>query len=152
MSNRKLRLAGQLMLLLASAAGGAGMTYGAMTQGWFEEPPPEPIVLSEKPLFQSLDKIVIGLSGERTQRYMLLELALVSHDPHFEEQSSTLTPVIHNAILQYFSQHDAVRAQDEIQDIAALQDRLLEQVRTTVASYEYELAVDKVLLTKVVIQ
>lgn len=152
MSSRKVFFAGQLALLLASAAGGAGITYGAMTQGWFEEPPPPPIVMSEKPLFHSLDKVVVGLSGERSQRYMMLELALVSRDPRFEEQSSTLTPVIYNAVLQYFSQHDYARARTEIQDLDSLQERLLEQVRNTVASYDYELAVDKVLLTKVVIQ
>ena len=143
---------GQIIVLLVAVFAAIGLTYAAINQNWFAEPPPPPVVMSDKPLFKSLDKIVVGLSGDRVQRYMMLELALVSRDPRMEEQSASLTPVIYNAVLQYFSQHTYDAARAEIQDIEKLQGRLLEKVRATADGYGYQLAVDKLLLTKVVIQ
>lgn len=143
---------GQTIVLLVAVSGAIWLTYIAITQHWFTTPPPAPLAMSDKPLFKPLEKIVVGLSGDRVQRYMMLELALVSRDPRIEEQSKTLTPVINNAVLQYFSQHTYEAARTEIQDLEQLQGRLLEKVQATTARYGHPLAVDQLLLTKVVIQ
>lgn len=146
--------AGQITVLLVAVVSAVALTYAAVSQRWLTEPEPAAVqpVMSDKPLFKTLDKMVVGLSGDRVQRYMMLELALVSRDPRMEAQSESLTPVIYNAVLQYFAQHTYEAARAEIQDIEKLQNRLLEKVQATTAGYGYQLAVDKLLLTKVVIQ
>ncbi|MDX9875054.1 MAG: flagellar basal body-associated FliL family protein [Spongiibacteraceae bacterium] len=155
MASWKQRLLGALVLLLIGAVGGAGVTYGAMQQGWFDASPaadlPEESV--EQPaVFHTLDRLIIGLAAARGQRYMVLDLALIGRDADFASQSDTLAPLIQNAVLRYFSRHDYAMAMEESRDPEALQERLLEQIRSTVADNGHELAVEKVLLTKVVIQ
>lgn len=140
------------LLMLASGLAGSGLTYLALTQKWFEPPPPPPVVMSDKPLFKPLEKIVVGVGAGRSQRYMMLEMSLVSHDPRIEEQSGELKPVIYNAVLKYFSQHSYEKAREEIRDIESLQTSLLAKVVETAQGYGYPLPIEKLLLTKVVIQ
>ncbi|WKE66545.1 flagellar basal body-associated FliL family protein [Gallaecimonas kandeliae] len=141
------------VLLVAGSAFGYGWVSGLINpKAWFADPPPPPLVMSEKPLFQPLDKFVISLAGDEVQHYMMLELALVSHDPRMPEQSKELQPVIRNALLQYFSTRKYQEVREEIKDLSKLQLALKDRLKQTVDSYGYQLAVDEVLLTKVVIQ
>ncbi|EKE73990.1 flagellar basal body-associated FliL family protein [Gallaecimonas xiamenensis] len=143
---------GTLLLALACGATYLMATDKLDVEQLFQEPPAPPVVMSTQPLFHPLDKFVVSLGGDDVQHYMMLELALVSKDPRMPRQSTELSPVIRNALLKYFSTRKYEQVRTEIRDMASLQAALKKQLMETVDSYGYELSVDEVLLTKVVIQ
>ncbi|MGY3904015.1 lateral flagellar basal body-associated protein LafF [Aeromonas lusitana] len=108
--------------------------------------------LSKTPLFKPMERFVISLEGEMEPHYLVLELALVTHNPKQLETLNELTPLIRNAMVQYFSHrsHDAVKK--ELQNISALQTSLLSKLVTTLQGYGYQPYLDEVLITKVLVQ
>ncbi|ALP43412.1 LafF [Aeromonas schubertii] len=113
------------------------------------EPKPE---LSATPLFKPLDKFVISLEGGADTHYMVLEVALVTHNPAVLNQLDEQKPLLRNAMVQYFSHrsHDEVRK--ELQQIKVLQESLLKKLELTLESYGYKTYLDELLITKVVVQ
>ncbi|MBZ6067077.1 flagellar basal body-associated FliL family protein [Aeromonas schubertii] len=113
------------------------------------EPKPE---LSATPLFKPLDKFVISLEGGAETHYMVLEVALVTHNPAVLNQLDEQKPLLRNAMVQYFSHrsHDEVRK--ELQQIKVLQESLLKKLELTLESYGYKTYLDELLITKVVVQ
>ncbi|MBR7629019.1 lateral flagellar basal body-associated protein LafF [Aeromonas popoffii] len=113
------------------------------------EPTPE---LSATPLFKPMDRFVISLEGGAEPRYLVLEVALVTHNPVQLNTFNELTPLIRNAMVQYFSHrtHDDVKK--ELQNITALQSSLLGKLVTTLQGYGYKTYLDEVLITKVLVQ
>ncbi|ENY71393.1 flagellar basal body-associated FliL family protein [Aeromonas diversa] len=108
--------------------------------------------LSATPLFKPLDKFVISLEGGDETHYMVLEVALVTHNPDVLLQLDEQKPLLRNAMVQYFSHrsHDEVRK--ELQQIKVLQESLLKKLELTLASYGYKTYLDELLITKVVVQ
>ncbi|MGL5813066.1 MAG: lateral flagellar basal body-associated protein LafF [Aeromonas sp.] len=108
--------------------------------------------LSKTPLFKPMERFVISLEGDSEPHYLVLELALVTHNPAQLETLNELTPLIRNAMVQYFSHrsHDAVKK--ELQNISALQSSLLSKLVTTLQGYGYKPYLDEVLVTKVLVQ
>lgn len=108
--------------------------------------------LSKTPLFKPMERFVISLEGDSEPHYLVLELALVTHNPAQLETLNELTPLIRNAMVQYFSHrsHDAVKK--ELQNITALQSSLLSKLVTTLQGYGYQPYLDEVLVTKVLVQ
>lgn len=108
--------------------------------------------LSKTPLFKPMERFVISLEGDSEPHYLVLELALVTHNPAQLETLNELTPLIRNAMVQYFSHrsHDAVKK--ELQNISALQSSLLSKLVTTLQGYGYQPYLDEVLVTKVLVQ
>ena len=149
-----LMLSAILVLLLLVGGGAAwAVSKGHLDlEELFKEPPPPPVQMSEKPIFQNLDKFVVSLAKSRTQHYMMLELSLVSHDPRMPEQAKAMTSVIRNALLKHFSGKDQAAVQAELDDMNALQVSLRDSLVGAVEAYGQTLAVDEVLLTNVVIQ
>ncbi|ASI21923.1 TPA: lateral flagellar basal body-associated protein LafF [Aeromonas salmonicida] len=113
------------------------------------EPKPE---LSATPLFKPMERFVISLEGGAESHYLVLELALVTHNPAQLNTLNELTPLIRNAMVQYFSHrtHDDVKK--ELQNITALQSSLLGKLVTTLQGYGYKTYLDEVLITKVLVQ
>ncbi len=145
-----------LMIVVLAIVLLAALAYGAYLKRdliavWLglEEPKPE---LSEKPLFKPLDRFVISLEGESQSHYLVLELALVTHNPAQLEELKVLNPLIRNAMVQYFSHRTNDDVQKELKDITALQTSLLGKLVTTLQSYGYKPYLDEVLITKVLVQ
>ncbi|MFQ2269990.1 lateral flagellar basal body-associated protein LafF [Aeromonas enteropelogenes] len=145
-----------LMIVVLAIVLLAALAYGAYLKRdliavWLglEEPKPE---LSEKPLFKPLDRFVISLEGESQSHYLVLELALVTHNPAQLEELKVLNPLIRNAMVQYFSHRTNDDVQKELKDITALQTSLLGKLVTTLQSYGYKSYLDEVLITKVLVQ
>ncbi|MCF3095883.1 LafF [Aeromonas australiensis] len=114
-----------------------------------EEPKPE---LSSQPLFKQMDRFVISLEGEGQSHYLVLELALVTHNPEQIDRLSEQAPLVRNAMVQYFSHRTNEDVQKELKDITALQTSLLGKLVTTLQSYGYKPYLDEVLITKVLVQ
>lgn len=114
-----------------------------------EEPKPE---LSATPLFKPMERFVISLDGGVESHYLVLELALVTHNKAHLNTLNELTPLIRNAMVQYFSHrtHDDVKK--ELQNITSLQGSLLAKLVTTLQGYGYKTYLDEVLITKVLVQ
>lgn len=151
--------AGNVMVILLGAVvllvlGGAAwaFTSGRLDSLLAGQTEPEPVQMTEKPLFKPLNKFVVSLASEPVQHYMMLELTLVSHHPDMPSQAENLESVIRNALLKHFSSlsHQAVR--EEMRDIEALQEALRQTLVAAAADYGEELPVEKVLITNVVIQ
>ncbi|WP_302057025.1 lateral flagellar basal body-associated protein LafF [Aeromonas sp. FDAARGOS 1407] len=147
-----------LMIVVLAIVLLAALAYGAYLKRdliavWLglEEPKPE---LSEKPLFKPLDRFVISLEGDSQSHYLVLvlELALVTHNPAQLEELRMLNPLIRNAMVQYFSHRSNDDVQKELKDITALQTSLLGKLVTTLQSYGYKPYLDEVLITKVLVQ
>ncbi len=145
-----------LMIVVLAIVLLAALAYGAYLKRdliavWLglEEPKPE---LSEKPLFKPLDRFVISLEGDSQSHYLVLELALVTHNPALLEELRMLNPLIRNAMVQYFSHRSNDDVQKELKDITALQTSLLGKLVTTLQSYGYKPYLDEVLITKVLVQ
>lgn len=143
-----------LILLLGVIGGGAwAVSSGRLDLATLlEEPAPPPIQMSEKPLFKELDKFVVSLANDRVQRYMMLELSLVSHDPRMPEQADNLNSVIRNTLLKHFAGMTRDQVREEMNQMDQLQAVLQERLVAAAETYGHELAVEEVLVTNVVIQ
>lgn len=146
-----LALAGVSVLVLAGA--GYAVYSGMLdVKKLFAPAPPPAVKMSEKAIFHPLGKFVISIPGDDVQHYMMMELALVSHDPRVPKESDELEPVIRNALMQYFSNRQYDQVRKDIQNIEPLQQALKGKILETVKRYGYQLSLDEVLLTKVVVQ
>lgn len=143
-----------IILLLVLAMGGAAwaFTSGKLDGLLSGETEPEPVQVSEKPLFKPLNKFVVSLANDRVQHYMMLELTLVSHHPDMPAQADSMESVIRNALLKHFSSQSQQSVREEMQDIEALQEVLRGTLVAAAEGYGQELPVEKVLITNVVIQ
>ena len=109
-------------------------------------------LLSKTPLFKPMERFVISLEGDREPHYLVLELALVTHNPQQLETLNELTPLIRNAMVQYFSHRSHEAVKQELQNISALQTSLLGKLVGTLEGYGYKPYLDEVLVTKVLVQ
>jgi Flagellar basal body-associated protein len=143
-----------IVLLTIGLSAGAAWFYFTHPQKvklmlGLEKPPVE---LSKKPLFKPLEKFVISLESDTTSNYLMLELALVTHDPSQMEIYDNLKPVIRNAMVQFFSHRDLNQVRQDLQNVDALQTDLKKKLSETISNYGYKPAIDEVLVTKVVLQ
>lgn len=113
------------------------------------EPKPE---LSATPLFKPLDKFVISLEGGDETHYLVLEIALVTHNPDQVAEIDELKPLIRNALVQYFSHRDHEVVRTELQNVSKLQEALLAKLINTLQGYGYKTYLDELLITKIVVQ
>ena len=145
-----------LMVIMMALCLLAALAYGAYLKRdtvavWLglAEAKPE---LSKTPLFKPMERFVISLEGDREPHYLVLELALVTHNPQQLETLNELTPLIRNAMVQYFSHRSHEAVKQELQNISALQTSLLGKLVGTREGYGYKPYLDEVLVTKVLVQ
>lgn len=105
-----------------------------------------------KPLFKPLDKFVISLEGSKEPHYLVLELALVTHDQEQLELFGELNPAIRNAMVQLFSGYSREQVQRQVQQLDQLQAQVAVKLRKTISGYGLKPELDGVLITKVIIQ
>jgi flagellar FliL protein len=145
-----------LMVVIIALCLLAVLAYGAWLKrdvievwiGW-AEPKPE---LSSTPLFKQMERFVISLEGGKESHYLVLELALVTYNPAQIASLDELTPLIRNAMVQYFSHRSHDDVKNELKDISKLQTSLRDKLDTTLQGYGYKPYLDDVLITKVLVQ
>lgn len=108
--------------------------------------------LSDKPLFKPLDKFVISVDSPGGRHYLVLELALVTRDFDQYAQFDELNPALRNAAVELFSQRSYDETRAALQNVNQLQDELLQKFRDTLIAFSYQPVLDKVLITKIVLQ
>ena len=105
-----------------------------------------------EPQFKPLDQFVIGLPSQERNHYMVLELALMSRYPEQLLLWDTVLPALRNTTLSYFSSFDHQQVQEQLQDLSHFEQELQIALNERLTSYEYDPAVEAVLITKLVIQ
>ena len=110
------------------------------------------IELSKTPLFKPMERLIISLEGAAEPHYLVLELVLVTHVAADLTSFDELTPLIRNAMVQYFSNRSEDAVKTELQNIAALQASILAKLQTTLDGYGYKTHLDEILITKVLVQ
>ncbi|MGL5948977.1 MAG: flagellar basal body-associated FliL family protein [Aeromonas sp.] len=111
-----------------------------------------PVELSPTPLFKPLEKFIISMDGSGKSSYLVLELALVTHNPAQLDTFESISPLLRNVVVQYFSHRTRDDIRNEFRDIGALQESLLGKLVTTMQGYGYDTFLDEVLVTKVLMQ
>ena len=154
MKVKRLLIVITIVLLTIGLSAGAAWFYFTHPQKvklmlGLEKPPVE---LSKKPLFKPLEKFVISLESDTSSNYLMLELALVTHDPSQMEIYDNLKPVIRNAMVQFFSKRNLEQVRKDLQEIDALLEALRTRLSATISNSGYKAALDDVLVTKVVLQ
>lgn len=141
-----------LLLLVLIGGGGWGYWHFVMNKPAPVKPiEVAPAAVVKKPIFINLERFVISVQGEDRLHYMMLELSLMTYNSQFETQVQEFMPLVRNSIVTELSHEDFAKltAPDAV---ATLQDKLLVAIRATMQKMTGESAVDKVLITKLVVQ
>lgn len=106
---------------------------------------------SEQPSFHSLDKLVLSVKGQRQTHFVMLELALETHQPERIKNIDNYMPVVRNSLLKLFSNKTYEQLQNQ-PTIDSLQEEVKETLLTAFADTHLARDIDDVLLTKYVVQ
>lgn len=106
---------------------------------------------SEHPSFHSLDKLVLSVKGQRQTHFVMLELALETHQPERIKNIDNYMPVVRNSLLKLFSNKTYEQLQNQ-PTIDSLQEEVKETLLTAFADTHLARDIDDVLLTKYVVQ
>ena len=146
-----------LSCILASAASVAGAVWYMKNQPSFDlqsvfsslsfgEDEPE-----EKPIFHSLEKLVLGVKGQRQTHFVMMEIAVKTRQPKHIQDIDSYMPLVRNALLKLFS-HKTYEELQKQKEIDTLQSEVKETLLTAFASTHFVKDIDDVILTKYVIQ
>ncbi|KLV06599.1 hypothetical protein ABT56_08190 [Photobacterium aquae] len=153
--NNKLVLAAVAVLVLALAGGGGWF--------WWQQSQANTVALKQaqaaegaavrvkKPIFQPMTKFVVSVQGDQHLHYLMLEIALMGYDQAQMDLLTDYTPLIRNTVISAVSQkaYEDLTAQNAI---PALEAQLLTDIRNVMQSMAGSSGLDKVLITKMVIQ
>ncbi len=139
-----LMIVGAILLVVAGA--GVGLWYQKSQVGADSK------IVSSKPLFQPMDRFVISIATEQNSRYLVLELALVTHDEKVLPQIHEATPLLRNSLVDYFSTFNHVQVKEAFTDIPAVQQALLERFNLALRNNKFSYQIEQLLITNVFIQ
>lgn len=134
------------VLLLVGAAGFGGIWYAKQAETSSSS------VLAPKPLFMPLERFVISVINEQHSRYLVLELTLVTTDPKVLPALEQAAPLLRNALVEHFANTSHQAARLAFQDIAKVQQDILDKFNTTLRSNRLNEQIEQVLVTNVFIQ
>ncbi len=126
-----------------------GVNYGADIKEMMHK---EPEKSETKPFYVPMEKLVISVDSDKTIYYMMTELSLETGSEQSMEQINYYMPVIRNVFVKSLSQRDFKSMRHYLKDINKLQNELYEELSGVLEKYEIAGIVDKVLITKLVIQ
>lgn len=134
------------VLLLAGATGLGGMWYAKQTDSAANR------TAAPTPLFLPLERFVISVINEQHSRYLVLELTLVTTDATVLPVLEQASPLLRNALVEHFANTSHQAARLAFQDIAKVQQDILEKFNTTLRSNRLNQQIEQVLVTNVFIQ
>lgn len=107
--------------------------------------------LVKKPVFLPLNKFVMSVPGEQRLHYLMLEITLMSYDRGQIELIEEFKPLVQNAVVSAVSQkgYDELIAKDAMQ---SLETKLRDDIRIVMNEMAGSNGIEKVLITKMVIQ
>ncbi|MDX3774310.1 flagellar basal body-associated FliL family protein [Chromatiaceae bacterium AAb-1] len=133
-------------IILVAVGVGGGLWYQEKTQGTNMK------VVSTKPLFQPMERFVISISSEHNSRYLVLELALVTHDESVLPQLHEATPLLRNALVEHFSIFNHVQVKEAFTDVPHVQKALLDKFNLALRNNKFSYQIEQILITNVFIQ
>ena len=101
--------------------------------------------------FYPLDRFVISVPGDKFPHYLLLELALKSRSANVTSTLSEADPLVRNSLMKMFSRKHFDQLNDSNQ-LEALQLEALALLSDVLKENKYEIELDEVLFTRMVIQ
>ncbi|WP_076413071.1 flagellar basal body-associated protein FliL [Shewanella sp. UCD-KL12] len=101
--------------------------------------------------FYPLDRFVISVPGDKFPHYLLLELALKSSSPDVTKTLSEADPLVRNSLMKMFSRKHFNQLNDSNQ-LEGLQLEALTLLSDVLKENNYEIELDEVLFTRMVIQ
>ncbi|MGF1726641.1 flagellar basal body-associated FliL family protein [Photobacterium nomapromontoriensis] len=107
--------------------------------------------LVKKPVFLPLNKFVVSVPGDQRLHYLMLEITLMSYDSAQIEMIEEFKPLVQNAVVSAVSQknYDELTAKDAM---SSLEVELRDDIRAVMNEMAGTNGIDKVLITKMVIQ
>ncbi|MGR5148906.1 flagellar basal body-associated FliL family protein [Photobacterium alginatilyticum] len=151
----KLPLIIAAVVLVVALAGGGGWWYfqqQAKQQAVAELAQNVPAAaLVKKPVFLPLKKFVVSVPGDDRLHYLMMELSLMSYSQEQLDTVGEYMPVVRNAVITLLSeQHYNELAQPGV--MKPLQEALRGSIQTVMNDMASSKGIDKVLITKMVIQ
>ncbi len=101
--------------------------------------------------FYPLDRFVISVPGDKFPHYLLLELALKSSSADVSNTLSEADPLVRNSLMKMFSRKHFNQLNDSNQ-LEGLQLEALALLSDVLKENNYEIELDEVLFTRMVIQ
>ncbi len=102
-------------------------------------------------IFHPLDKVVLSVKGRKQTHFVMLEIAIETHDPKVATAIDNYMPVIRNALLKLFS-HKVYEDLYGDNVIVQLQKEVKQSVLNAFMQNDEIRGIDDVLLTKFVVQ
>lgn len=106
---------------------------------------------ANKAKFYPLDRFVISVPGENLPHYLLLELALKSSSKNVSSTLKEADPLVRNSLMKMFSRKHFNQLNDSNQ-LESLQQEALVLLSNVLTENNYEIELDEVLFTRLVIQ
>ena len=101
--------------------------------------------------FYPLDKLVISLPGERYPRYLLLEMALQSPSEDMESKLIASDAVLKNSMIKLMG-NKSIDTLNNTNQLEQLQDEAREVLQAVLIKHGFEVQLDAVFITRLVVQ
>ncbi|AQS35312.1 flagellar basal body-associated protein [Shewanella psychrophila] len=106
---------------------------------------------ANKAKFYPLDRFVISVPGDNLPHYLLLEMALKSRSTNVSRILKEADPLVRNSLMKMFSRKHFNQLNDSKQ-LENLQREALVLLSNVLTENKYEIEIDEVLFTRMVIQ
>ncbi|TKB47808.1 flagellar basal body-associated FliL family protein [Ferrimonas sediminicola] len=107
--------------------------------------------VAEPDRFYPLDKLVISLPGERYPRYLLLEMALQSPSEEIESKLLASDPLLKNTMIKLMG-NKSLDELNSTENMEKLQEEARGALQNVLRSHGFEIQLDAVLFTRLVVQ
>ncbi len=142
-------LAVLVVVCVLGLAAFVGVNYGDDIKAMMHQ---EPDSSETKPLYVPMEKLVISVDSDKTIYFTMVEITLETGNEQSMELINYYMPVIRNVFVKSLSQRDFVAVRHYLKDIGKLQEELNQELTEVLERYKIAGIVDKVLITKLVIQ
>jgi len=142
-------LAVLVVVCVLGLAAFVGVNYGGDIKAMMHQ---EPDSSETKPFYVPMEKLVISVDSDKTIYFTMMEITLETGNEQSMELINYYMPVIRNVFVKSLSQRGFVAMRHYLKDINKLQEELNQELAEVLERYKIAGIVDKVLITKLVIQ
>jgi len=154
---KKLLIIGAIVAAIVVLALGAGVAYylmmddsDAVAEG--AEVEEEEVVLLDRPIYQELrPEFIITFDANNRQRYMQVQVTVVTRDPTIVESLTKHDPLIRNALIMVFSSQDYLQLQTS-EGKASLKLEATQRIKELLLEETGREGIETVLFTNLVLQ